>query len=42
MYSPLSFPPLYFVKRGNVLINNALKPPLCEEEKGSGGEFMGF
>jgi hypothetical protein len=42
MYSPPCIPPLYFVKRGNVLINNALKPPLCEAERGLGSEFMGF
>jgi hypothetical protein len=40
MYSPPSFPPLYFVKRGNVVIYNELKPPLCGAERGFRGEYM--
>jgi len=37
MYSPPSFPPLYFVKRRILLIYNELNPLLCKAEKGAGG-----
>jgi len=37
MNSPPSFPPLYFVKRGNALNNRVLLLPLCGAERGAGG-----
>ena len=40
MYSPTSFPPLYFVKRRNVTNIETFTPPLCVAERGKGGEFM--
>jgi hypothetical protein len=40
MYSPPSFPSLYFVKRGKLIDIVFLTPPLCEAERGTGGEFI--
>jgi len=34
MYSPPCFPPLYFVKRGNLLIYNALRPLFAKQRGG--------
>jgi hypothetical protein len=41
MYSPSFFPPLYCVKRGKLIDIVLLTPPLCEAERGMGGEFIG-
>ena len=40
MYSPPSFPPLYFVKRRNVTNIETFTPPLSVAERGKEGEFM--
>jgi hypothetical protein len=34
-------PPLYFVKRGKLYDIQLHTPPLCEAERGTGGEFIG-
>jgi len=34
-------PPLYFVKRGKLNDIEYFTPPLCEAERGTGGEFIG-
>jgi hypothetical protein len=36
MHSPPFIPPLYVVPRGKLFIHNALGPPRCEAERGSG------
>ena len=41
MNSPPSFPPLYFVKRGNVVNIECFTPPLCVAERGTGVSTFG-
>jgi hypothetical protein len=42
MYSPLFIPPLYFVKRGNLLLISVLHPLFARQRGGLGVSSCGF